>query len=222
MAATKKEKNDNRAAYVRTATLNDLVRNIACSRSYAMALKSGNTYKILCEGEHIGECRIIYYFESKTIARYLVYSADEENGETMEMVDDVTKRTDHYKSQRIPIIVIAKDPYSPQEKNDLKGLSLIEAKTPDSIIRALLSEMDEDEQPKVYSFMVGKDRIIGSFALTKHDTFLYSKVTSKEQFPVISYDSVSDTAEPTKSFAGTSKLHIRIINLAEKPAFFKA
>jgi hypothetical protein len=217
----KKEKQENRVTYVKTASLNDLVRNIAGSRAYSMALKSGSSYRLLCEGEHLGECRLVYYFDSSKIARYLIYSADEEGNEKVEMVDDVTERNDHYKSQRIPIVEISKDPYSPLEKDDLKNVTLIGTKDMDSLVRAIVSDMEEDERPKLYSFMAGKERIFGSFTLTKHDTFVYAKASQKAQFSSISYDSVSDTIEFTNSFAGTSKLHIRIINLGEQPPFFK-
>ena len=219
--AAKKEKKENRATFVKTATLNDLVRNMAGGRSYAMALKAGSNYRILCEGEHLGDCSIVYYFESGKIPRYLIYSADEDGNEKVEMANDVTKRTDHYKSQRIPIMEISKDPYPPLDKDDLKKISVIGAKDMDALVRAMVSDMGEDEQPKLYSFMAGKERIIGSFALTKHDTFVYARSPQKGIFSSISYDSVSDTIEFTNSFAGTSKLHIRIINLAEQPPFFK-
>ncbi len=218
----KKAKDENRVAYVKTATLNDLARGIAGNRSYAMALKTAKGYRILCEGERVGECRLVYYFDTGKIPRYLVYSADEEGNEKVEMVDDVTGRTDHYKSQRIPIVEVSKDPYSPAGKDDMKKLILIAAKDADSLVRALVSDMGEDDQPTLYAFQAGKERIMGSFALTKHDTFVYAKLSQKNPFPAISYDSVSDTIEPTNTFAGTSKLHIRVINLAEQPPFFKA
>jgi hypothetical protein len=218
----KKSKEENRVAYVEAATLNDLARNIAGSRSYAMALKSGSAYRILCEGERIGECRLVYYFETKKLPRYIVYSADEEGNEKVEMVDDVTTRNDHYKSQRIPIVEISKDPYSPAGKDDLKKIMLICAKDTDSLVRALVSDLGEEDQPTLYAFQSGKERILGSFDLTKHDTFVYAKSSQKGQFPAISYDSVSDTIEPTNTFAGTSKLHIKVINLAGQMPFFKA
>lgn len=218
----KKEKKENRVTYVKVTSLNDLVRNIAGSRSYSMALKAGSGYRLLCEGEHLGECRLVYYFETSKISRYLIYSADEDGNEKVEMVDDVTQRNDHYKSQRIPIIEISKDPYSPLKKDDLNKVTLIETKDLDSLVRALVSDMEEDERPKLYSFQSGKEKIFGSYTLTKHDTFVYARSSQKDSFPVMSYDSISDTIEPTKTFAGTSKLHIRVINLAEQPPFFKS
>lgn len=171
----------------------------------------------------MGDGRIIYYFESRQTGRYLVYLADEESGEKVEIVNDVTKRNDHYKSQRIPIVEISSDPYSKMGKADIKGISAIEASDRGALARALVNEMDEDESPKLYSFPAGKGRMIATLALIKGSDrmLVYSKAESNERFPTISYDYGSDTVELSRSFNGASKIRVRLINLAEAPPFFK-
>lgn len=219
----KKEKKGLRALYTRLESIEDLARSAAGERSCIFAVKSGTSYKMMCEGESIGEGRIIHHFDSKRTGRYLVYSTDEESGERAELADDVTQRNDHYKSQRIPIIEIVKDPYSAMGKGDLKGVSSVEAKDGGALARALVNDMGEDESPKLYSFAAGKERIIGTLAFLKGSdkTFIYSRVGQKGPFPAISYDYNSDTVEMSKSFNGAAKIRIRVINLAEQPPFFK-
>lgn len=217
----KKENKTPKAAYVRVATLNDLARSVMGEKSYIMALKQAGKYRLMGGAERVGEGHIIFYFEVNSLARYLIYSADEEHGERAELVNDVTERNDHFKSQRIPIIEISTDPYSPLEKADAKGMLLIKVSDKDALIRALVNEIGEDSVPKLYSFASGKEAIIGSFALMKHDSFLYSKAAQKGLVSNISYDSSSDTIEASNSLSGPSKLRIPVINLAEPLPFLK-
>jgi hypothetical protein len=219
-----KEKKTFRALYLKLESINDLARNMAGEKSYLLAAKEGNSYKLMCEGERIGEGKIIYCLNAKSIGRYLIYSAEEGAGEKVEMVDDVTQRADHYKSQRIPIIEIAKDPYSPMGKDDLKEIKMVEVKDPNALVRALINTMGEEELPRLVSFPVGKERIMGTLALLEggDKAFAYSKAKPKEKFSNISYDYNSDTLEYTNLVGGTSKINTRVINLAESPLFFKA
>jgi hypothetical protein len=220
----KKGKKELKALYLGLDSINDLARNLAGEKSYLLAVKRGAAYRLMCSGERVGEGRIIYYFDSKKIGRYLIYGAEEESGERVEMADDVANRTDHYKSQRIPIIEIGRDPYPPMAKGDLKGVRKLEAKDPGALARALINSADEDEQPKLCAFADGRDRIIGTLALLEgHDRiFVYAKAGSGERFSNMIYDYNSDTVEYANSVGGTSKINIRTINLAEPPLFFKA
>lgn len=224
MAAKKSKgkKEELVALYLKLDSLKDLARNAASERSFILAVKTKDGYSLMCEGERIGDGKIMYLFETKKIGRYLIYSSDEELGERADILDDVTEGPDHYKSQRTPIIEILKDPYSPMDKKDLKDVGIVEAKDMDSLMRAVVSEMGEDEMPKVVSFKSGKERIVGTLTLLKEHNklFLYSKSPKIEPFSNITYDYNSDRVEASQSFSGMSKVHIRVINLEEKPPFF--
>jgi hypothetical protein len=220
--AKKKEKKGLRGAYLRLESLEDLAISLTGERSYALAVKSGAGYKLMCDAEQLGDAKIMLYTETKSIGRYLIYSADDE-GEKVEIADDIAQRADRYKSQKIPIVEIAKDPYPSIEKGALKRMQTLEVKDQGALIRAMVNSMGEDESLKVYSFMSGGQRIIGTLTLINdHDkVFAYSKASSKGSFNTISYDYNSDTVELSKGFSLTPKIHIRVINLKDIPPFFK-
>jgi hypothetical protein len=223
-ASKKKESKELKALYVRLESINDLGRKVVSEKPYIIAVKDGGSYRLICPGERVGEGRIIYFLETKSISRYLVYLAEEESGEKVEMADDVTNRADHYKSERIPIIEIAKNPYSLVGKADLKGVKTVEVNDPSALARALINSMEEDEYPNLYSFVAGKERIIGTFSLLRgpDSIFMYSRVRSRDKFSRITYDYINDTLEYTNQIGGTSKISIPVINLAERPPFFKS
>ncbi len=222
--AKKKEKKGLRAAYIRVESLADLARSLVGERSYALAVKSASGYKLMFEAEQLGDAKMILHTEVKSIGRYLLYYADEETGERAEMADDIAQRSDRYKSQKIPIIEVTKDPYLPAEKGDMKRVQSLEVKESAALVRAMVNSMGEDESLKVYSFKSGGAHMIGTLSLINdHErVFAYSKVGAKAPFSTISYDYNNDIVEESKGLNGTSKIHIRVINLAESPPFFKA
>jgi len=211
------------ALYLKLDSINDLARNMAGEKSYLLASKEAGGYRLMSEGERIGEGRIIYWAQAKSMGRYLIYVADEETGERVEVVNDVTARADHYKSQRIPIMELAGDPYPQMEKGALKEIRVVEAKDPNALVRALINSMADEEVPKILSFPAGKGRIIGSLTLLEggEKVFTYSKAKTRERFSNISYDYNSDTLEYTNLVGGSSKINTRVINLSEQPEFFK-
>ncbi|MDE1865278.1 MAG: hypothetical protein KGH94_01405 [Candidatus Micrarchaeota archaeon] len=218
-----KGKKGSKALYLRVTSIWDLGRALAGERSYALAVKSGSGYRLICDAEQVGETKIMLYFDVKSSGRYLVYTADDESGERVEIADDVAQRSDRYKSQKTPIVEVKKSPYSEVENGVVRKMSILEVRDQGALIRALVNGMGEDEQLKVYSFMHGSERMIGSFELLNdHDkVFTYARADSAEEFNTISYDYNNDVIETSKSPNGTSKIHIRVVNLAEEPPFFK-
>lgn len=218
MAEKKGKEKGPTAIYLKLSAIGDLARALAGERSQILAVKAAKGYSLMCEAEHLGDARIVLQLQAERIGRYLVYSNDEDAGERIEIVDDVTQRGDHYKSQRIPIVEVEKAPYLLAKKVKITPL---EVKELEALVRAIVNGTDEEEVPRAYSFPMGGKRAIGTLSLINggEKVFAYAKAPSKEPSTTISYDYNSDTIEFPKKVGGALKIYIKLINLAERPQF---
>ena len=51
------------------------------------AVRRPANYMLLAGGEKLGDVRIVYYSEVKSIANFLIYSPESERGERFELLD---------------------------------------------------------------------------------------------------------------------------------------
>jgi hypothetical protein len=222
-AKKKTEKNELTALYVGVASLDDLARSALSERqTRIIAVREAAQYRLLTEGEKPGDFRIIYYFETQKIGKYLIYKADEK-GERAELADTV-ESAGHYNTYKVPIIEMLSSPYAELKKGALEKVARSEARDYGSMVRSLVNHTDEDSlPPKLYAFFHEKSHVVGSFELfwEHHNVFAYAKIDSQLRFSVLNYDYNTDTIDSTGAFPDPSKIRVRVINLAEPFPFFK-
>lgn len=221
----KGEKDHLKALYLMVETLNDLMRSaVSQHQTRILAFKSEKGYRLLSEGEKIEGVRIFHGFDLQKIGKYIIYQFDYQKGEHTEIINDLSDRDEHFKSYKLPIVELSKNPYIECKKADLGEIHSIEASDYLSIIRFLVNESNSEEShgQKVYSYISNGKQFIASLELFwEHGKVLTSaKLNSKERFAAIVYDYNTDTAELSKSVTESSKPFVRIINLAGKLPIF--
>ncbi len=234
MPNKKSVKHEANYCAIKTVSLLDLVRN-SCSTSGSpvsiFAIRQKGSYRLILTGEKLGDLKILYYFDTDKIAKFIVYSPFGES-EKLEMKDSIDNENHDYKSYKIQVIELLNDPFSEcfSKKQKVKAhrpetkLLLLKVKEYDSLVRESLSIAAEDEKiGKVYYFeSSGKGFICSLDHFDDADAaIVYSEAESKNIFSFMRYNYINNQVESVNSFEGATYTPLAVIRLAEPFPFFK-
>jgi len=224
----KSGKRKGKEVYVYYAELEstlDLARYIAGygPGAYVKAVKEAANYRLLAAGEKLGDVRIVYYSDVKSIADFLIYSPESEKGERFELADKPGQPD--LRSFRAPVIELLSEPYSKvKDLSKAEKVINVEVRDPDALAKSIAGlAHDEDEMPRLYAFYSKNDHIIGTFDLfheSNAKVFAFARTKIRETFSALAYNYTTDTVERANNFSDRSAVYIRAINLKKPFPFF--
>lgn len=227
-AKDSKSKRDNKlyAYYIELESTLDFARHAFIHGSgHIKAIKEAGKYRLMSNGEKLGDTRLVYYSTLDKIGNFAVYDPGVETKERFEIKESIVDEANDYKTYKTPIIELLSNPYT--EETGLKKaekVTKVEIKDFGTLIRSLVGYIREEETPpRLYAFFDNNSHIIGTFELF-HESgakiFTYARTDTKEKFSALRYNYTTDTITPTNSFDEKSAVYIRVINLKKKFPFF--
>ncbi len=217
-SGTKKKGKDVYAYYVELESVMDLARYLSGygPGAYLKAVKDASNYRLLTGGEKLGDVKIVYYTDVKSISNFMIYTPETERGERFEFADKPGQPD--MRSFRAPVIELLSEPYSKvKDLSKAEKVITVEVKDPDALAKSIAGMAHEDEEmPRLYAFHSKGDHIIGTFDLFHESNakiFAFARTRIKETFIALAYNYTTDTIVRADDFSDRSAVYIRAINL---------
>ncbi len=213
------KENELNAIYMMVSSLEDLARCAFGSHTHIKAVKIGQKFRLLTDGEKITH-PIIYFTDVDKIGKYLVYRMD--NGiENAKIADSHPEEVAGYGTYAMPIIEISNDPYKKIAHPKMDAIKLVEVMDLDSMVRAFASNSYDDNLQRMYVFKHKKNNILGTFDLFRKRNGVFAYVsTSMEIKGVLEYNYSTDSVK-SASIMTPGKAYIKVIHLSEPFPFFE-